>query len=36
MAFCQSFMTELSKYIGKDTDVPVGDNGVGAREVKTL
>ena len=33
MRFCQSFMTELSKYIGPDTDVPAGDIGVGAREV---
>ncbi len=33
MAFCQSFMTELCKYIGPDTDVPAGDIGVGAREV---
>lgn len=33
MAFCQSFMTELSKYIGADTDVPAGDIGVGAREI---
>ncbi len=33
MAFCQSFMTELYKYIGADTDVPAGDIGVGAREV---
>lgn len=33
MAFCQSFMTELYKYIGKDIDVPAGDIGVGAREV---
>ncbi|MBR6808773.1 MAG: NADP-specific glutamate dehydrogenase, partial [Clostridia bacterium] len=33
MRFCQSFMTELSKYIGADTDVPAGDIGVGAREV---
>lgn len=33
MRFCQSFMTELYKYIGKDTDVPAGDIGVGAREV---
>jgi glutamate dehydrogenase (NADP+) len=33
MAFCQSFMTELSKHIGEDTDVPAGDIGVGAREV---
>ncbi len=33
MAFCQSLMTELNKYIGADTDVPAGDIGVGAREV---
>ena len=33
MAFCQSFMNELYKYIGADTDVPAGDIGVGAREV---
>lgn len=33
MAFCQSFMTELSKYIGPDLDIPAGDIGVGAREV---
>lgn len=33
MRFCQSFMTELFKYIGKDTDVPAGDIGVGAREI---
>ena len=33
MAFCQSFMTELSKYIGADVDVPAGDIGVGARAV---
>ena len=33
MAFCQSFMTELCKYIGADTDVPAGDIGVGGREV---
>ena len=33
MRFCQSFMTELQKYIGPDTDVPAGDIGVGAREV---
>ena len=33
MRFCQSFMTELVKYIGPDTDVPAGDIGVGAREV---
>ena len=36
MAFCQSFMTELYKYIGKDTDVPAGDIGVGAREIGFL
>jgi len=33
MAFCQSFMTELYRHIGPDTDVPAGDLGVGAREV---
>ncbi|MBR3102570.1 MAG: NADP-specific glutamate dehydrogenase [Lachnospiraceae bacterium] len=33
MKFCQSFMTELSKYIGADTDVPAGDIGTGAREI---
>ncbi|MCR5477196.1 MAG: NADP-specific glutamate dehydrogenase [Lachnospiraceae bacterium] len=33
MAFCQSFITELYKYIGKDTDVPAGDIGTGAREI---
>jgi len=33
MRFCQSFMTELSKHIGGDTDVPAGDIGVGGREV---
>lgn len=33
MAFCQSFMTELSRHIGADTDVPAGDIGVGAREI---
>ncbi len=33
MAFCQSFMTELCKYIGKDEDVPAGDIGVGGREI---
>ena len=33
MAFCQSFMTELSKHIGADTDVPAGDIGVGGREI---
>ena len=36
MAFCQSFMTELYKYIGKDTDVPAGDIGTGAREIGYL
>ncbi len=36
MAFCQSFMTELCKYIGADTDVPAGDIGVGAREIGFL
>ena len=33
MSFCQSFMTELSRYIGPDTDVPAGDIGVGGREI---
>ena len=33
LAFCQSFMTELSKYIGADEDVPAGDIGVGGREI---
>ena len=33
MRFCQAFMTELSKHIGADTDVPAGDIGVGAREI---
>ena len=33
MKFCQSFMTELSKHIGADTDVPAGDIGVGGREI---
>ncbi|MFH1458380.1 MAG: NADP-specific glutamate dehydrogenase [Candidatus Omnitrophota bacterium] len=33
MSFCQSFMTELSKYIGPNTDVPAGDIGVGGREI---
>lgn len=33
MKFCQSFMTELSKHIGADTDIPAGDIGVGGREV---
>lgn len=36
MRFCQSFMTELSKYIGANTDVPAGDIGVGAREIGYL
>ena len=36
MAFCQSFMTELCKYIGADVDVPAGDIGVGAREIGFL
>ena len=36
MAFCQSFMTELEKHIGADTDVPAGDIGVGGREVGYL
>ena len=36
MRFCQSFMTELAKYIGADCDVPAGDIGVGAREVGYL
>ncbi|MBQ1956004.1 MAG: NADP-specific glutamate dehydrogenase, partial [Clostridia bacterium] len=33
MRFCQSFMTELAKHIGPDTDVPAGDKGVGSREI---
>ena len=33
MAFCQSFMTELYRHIGQDTDVPAGDIGTGAREI---
>ena len=33
MAFCQSFMTELQRHIGPDTDVPAGDIGVGGREI---
>ena len=33
MRFCQSFMTELCKYVGPDTDVPAGDIGVGGREI---
>ncbi|MBQ7865087.1 MAG: NADP-specific glutamate dehydrogenase, partial [Clostridia bacterium] len=36
MRFCQSFMTELQKHIGADTDVPAGDIGVGAREIGYL
>ena len=36
MAFCQSFMSELCKYIGADTDVPAGDIGTGAREIGYL
>ena len=36
MRFCQSFMNELFKYIGPDTDVPAGDVGVGAREIGYL
>ncbi|KRM33646.1 glutamate dehydrogenase (NADP(+)) [Agrilactobacillus composti DSM 18527 = JCM 14202] len=36
MRFCQSFMTELQKYIGPDLDVPAGDIGVGAREIGYL
>lgn len=36
MAFCQSFMTELYRHIGPDTDVPAGDIGVGAREIGFL
>lgn len=36
MAFCQSFMTELCKYIGADVDVPAGDIGTGAREIGYL
>ena len=36
MAFCQSFMIELCKYIGADTDVPAGDIGVGGREIGYL
>ena len=33
MSFCQSFMTELCRHIGPDTDVPAGDIGVGGREI---
>ena len=36
MRFCQSFMTELQKHIGQDTDVPAGDIGVGGREIGYL
>src|SRR5450756_246792 len=36
MRFCQSFMTELCRYIGPDTDVPAGDIGVGGREIGFL
>ena len=36
MAFCQSFMTELYRHIGQDTDVPAGDIGTGAREIGFL
>lgn len=36
MRFCQAFMTELSRYIGPDTDVPAGDIGVGGREIGYL
>eukprot|EP00483_Globobulimina_turgida_P001056 UN01058 len=36
LRFCQSFMTELAKYIGADTDVPAGDIGVGGREIGYL
>ncbi len=36
LAFCQSFMTELCKYIGENTDVPAGDIGTGAREIGYL
>ena len=36
MAFCQSFMTELQRHIGADTDVPAGDIGVGGREIGFL
>ncbi len=36
MRFCQSFMTELARHIGPDTDVPAGDIGVGAREIGFL
>jgi glutamate dehydrogenase (NADP+) len=36
MRFCQSMMTELSRHIGEDTDIPAGDIGVGAREISYL
>lgn len=36
MRFCQSLMTELSRHIGEDTDVPAGDIGVGAREISYM
>ena len=36
MRFCQSFMTELYRHIGADTDVPAGDIGVGGREIGYL
>merc|ERR1712154_41253 len=36
LRFCQSFMTELNKYIGPDVDVPAGDIGVGGREIGYL
>jgi glutamate dehydrogenase (NADP+) len=36
MRFCQAFMTELSRHIGKDVDIPAGDIGVGAREISYL
>ena len=36
MRFCQSFMTELQRHIGQDTDVPAGDSGVGGREIGYL
>ncbi len=36
MRFCQSFMTELSRHIGEDTDIPAGDIGVGGREIGYL
>ena len=36
MRFCQSFMTELFRHVGEDTDVPAGDIGVGAREIGFL